>query len=131
MEPVEAEESVEPVEVRIVDVVVLARVRSRSDRLTRSYRASYEVQCRQCSLSVCSPLSGKAVIASSERSRYKSSIDRDARRCLWLASFSTTREHRAVLGSGFTCLNSRGMVYRGELKPAKRRLSSVRDRVLA
>ena len=83
MELVEAEESVEPVEVRIVDIVVLPTA------------------CRTQVHSVCALGEGallecKARIASQECSTRNYGIDRDARTRLQTANF-TPREHKNPL----------------------------------
>ena len=74
MELVEPEESVEPVEVRIVDVV---------------FKCS--------SLSECVLSLFEARIASHGCSKIEDGIDRDARTRLWVANFSTTRARSTVV----------------------------------
>ena len=99
MELVEAEESVEPVEVRIFYVVVLACVRSRSMWLTRSYRASHEVnQCECTSECVLSLESKRIAQCSNSCARYRW-MSR-TRSEVYSSFCSAPREHRALVGSG-------------------------------
>ena len=81
---VELAESVEPVEVRIVDVVVLPTA-----CLTQVHSV--------CALGEGALLECKARIASQKCSKRKFGIDRDARRLLWVANFSTTRARSPVV----------------------------------
>ena len=75
---VELAESVEPVEVRIVDVVVLPTA-----CLTQVHSV--------CALGEGALLECKARIASQECSTRNYGIDRDVRKILWVTFFSTTR----------------------------------------